>query len=317
MENMEMTCPVCDSDAHRVIFADVQDPLTHDSFRILECSKCAVAYTAPRPANMERYYPIRYRAFGPVVRGVLGTLYKHRVSRWAGALPTTGSVLEIGCGAGMMLSAFQRLGWRVLGIERDERLAAEARDRQGVEVTALPLGELPDDLRFDIIVMFNVFEHIAEPMPILRECVRRLQPGGRLLLNMPNFGSWQARFAGRYWFHLDPPRHLIHYSRETLIRTLQRAGLQVIQTDYVSFEHDPYGWVESTINRITGRSNTITRFLMGIDPLSPQLVFSCLLAAALSFPAVLLAITSWIAQAGALIEVTAVAPGTDGVPARD
>jgi SAM-dependent methyltransferase len=265
---------------------------------------------------MDRYYPKRYRAFGPFVIRVLGGLYNLRVSRWARALPGRGSVLEIGCGAGLMLAAFQRLGWRVLGIERDERLAREARAKQGVEVTVLAIGELPAELRFDLIVMFNVFEHIKEPMPILRECVKRLLPGGRVLMNMPNFGSWQARFAGRHWFHLDPPRHLIHYNQQTLVSTLDRAKLKIINTDYVSFEHDPYGWVESTINRITGRPNTVTRFLIGIDSFGPLVFFSCLMAAVLSVPALLLAVTSWIAQQGALMEVTAIAADAEAIPSE-
>jgi len=164
--------------------------------------------------------------------------------------------------------------------------------------------------------MFNVFEHIGDPMPILRECAKRLLPGGRLLLNMPNFGSWQARFAGRHWFHLDPPRHLIHYNRQTLLKTLQRAGLKVVKTEYISLEHDPYGWVESTINRLTGRPNTITRFLMGIDPFGPSVLFSCLLGGVLSVPALVVSAASWVAHAGALIEVTAVLAG-DVVTSQD
>src|SRR5262249_15294401 len=225
---------------------------------------CQVVYTSPRPASLDRYYPQKYRAFGPLVTRVLAMFYRRRVSRWSRLMRIRGSVLEIGCGPGLMLAAFQWQGWRVLGIERDERLAAIARSH-GVEVTTTPIEELSEDAQFHVIVMFNVLEHIDAPMPLLRECARRLQPGGRVIVSLPNFASWQAQIAGPYWFHLDPPRHLTHYTPETLRATLERAGLKLLSIDHVSVEHDPYGWVESTINRLTGRANTVTRFLMGID----------------------------------------------------
>lgn len=255
---------------------------------------------------MDRYYPRRYRAYGPLVTLVLGAFYRMRVSRWAAWKPKGGSVLEIGCGSGLMLAAFSQRGWKAVGIERNEEVVARVRPGLGVEITTLPVEELPAEARFDLILMFHVLEHIGDPVQLLLECAKRLAPGGRVVVNVPNFGSWQARFAGTNWLHLDIPRHLVHYTPKTLAATFERAGLKVSRIGFVSIEHDPYGWVESASNRITGRSNTLTRFLMGIDRFGPGVALSGLLGAVLALPALLLACASWLCGCGALMEATAV-----------
>ena len=300
------TCPVCGTLDFTSIYNDARDPITLDSFRVVECSSCGAVYTIPRPASLDRYYPRHYRAYGPLVTRILSAFYGLRVSRWARIKPEGASVLEVGCGPGLMLAAFRRRGWRVFGIERNEAAAETARQTLGPDTIATSLEGLPADARFDLIVLFQVLEHIGEPVALLRECARRLAPGGLLIANVPNFSSWQSRFAGSNWMHLDVPRHLVHYTPESMTYTLKCAGLTLSALGFKSFEHDPYGWVESTISRVTGRTNTLTRFLMGLDGFSPQVLFSWILGIALFPPALLLAALSWVAGSGALMEVIAV-----------
>ena len=299
------TCPVCAQSLFRVIYDTARDPITLDSFKVVECSACGVAYTIPRPYSMDKYYPDRYRAYGSLVTRILTALYGIRVSRWARLKPEGGSALEVGCGPGLMLAALHRRGWQVLGIERNEAVAESARRTLGIEIVATPVDALPADARFDLIIMFQVLEHIGEPVALLRDCAKRLAPGGHLVMNVPNFASWQSRFSGPSWLHLDLPRHLVHFTPHTLAATLERAGLEPTDMSFTSLEHDPYGWVESTINRLTGRANTLTRYLMGLDPFSPAVLLSFVLGAILVPLALLLSVTSWLSGGGALIEATA------------
>jgi len=307
------SCPVCGGRESRPVCLEAWDPITRDAFRVLECAACGIAFTAPRPASLDPYYPQRYRAYGPLVTRLLQMFYGFRISRWARLKPQGGSVLEVGCGPGLMLAAFRRRGWKVLGIERNEAVAESARRALGLEIVTTPVAELPPGVAFDLIILFQVLEHIAEPVPLLRECARRLAPGGRVVMNVPNFASWQSRFAGPQWFHLDVPRHLTHFTPATLQNTLTRAGLELVEMRFASPEHDPYGWVESVNNRLTGRANTLTRFLMGFDPFGPTVLFSFLLGAVLALPAALLAGASWMAGRGALMEASA-RRGTPSAP---
>jgi len=206
-----------------------------------------------------------------------------------------------------MLAAFRRRGWRVLGLERTQQMAEIGRRAHGLEIAAVPLEKLSKSASFDLIVLFNVLEHIDDPLSLLKECASRLAQNGLLIIVVPNFSSWQARIAGPKWFHLDVPRHLIHFTPETLRATLGRAGLKITSLGFASPEHDPYGWVESTISIITGRNNTLTRFLMGLDRFSPRTLLAFVLGALLLPAAVILAFTSWMAGRGALMEARAVA----------
>jgi len=298
-------CPVCGKTASRTVYSEARDPITLDAFRVVECSSCGIVFTTPRPPSMDPYYPRQYRAYGPLVRHALQMLYQLRISRWARIRPEGGSVLEVGCGPGMMLAAFRKRGWKVLGIERNEAVAESTRRALGLEILTTPVEQLPADSRFDLIILFQVLEHIAEPVPLLRECARRLAPGGQLVIDVPNFASWQSRFAGAKWLHLDVPRHLVHFTPRTLQETLERSGLKLTALSFASPEHDPYGWIESTISRLTGRTNTLTRFLMGLDPLGPAVMLSFVLGAVLALPAAMLAGASWLAGSGALMEVIA------------
>ena len=300
------TCPVCGGRTNRVIYPAAHDPITLDSFRVVECCGCGLAYTTPRPLVLDRYYPSRYRAYGSLVTRVLGTLYEMRVSRWTRSKPEGETVLEVGCGPGLMLAAFKRHHWRVFGIERSEEVAARARSIPGVEIVTTSIENLPADARFDLIILFQVLEHIGEPVALLSECAKRLEPGGKVIVNVPNFASWQSRFAGPKWLHLDVPRHLNHFTPESLAQTLERAGLKLDELRFASLEHDPYGWVESAISRISGRTNRVTRFLMGLDPFGPAVFFSFVLGAMLMPLALLLAGVSWLAGKGALMEAVAV-----------
>jgi SAM-dependent methyltransferase len=206
-----------------------------------------------------------------------------------------------------MLAAFRRRGWQVFGTERNEAASEIARQNLGTGTIVTSIQDLPTNARFDLIVMFQVLEHISEPVSLLQESAKRLAPGGFLIANVPNFLSWQSRFAGTKWLHLDVPRHLVHYTPKSMADTLGRAGLTLSCMSFASLEHDPYGWAESTISRLTGHPNTLTRFLMGLDGFSIQVFFSWLIAAGLLPLALLVAVVSWLAGSGALMEAIAVA----------
>jgi len=129
-----------------------------------------------------------------------------------------------------------------------------------------------------------------------------------MIVAVPNFSSWQARLFGPSWFHLDVPRHRHHFSPTSLAAAFEKVGLRVVRTRFVSPEHDPYGWVQSALNRLGFRQNQLTRLLMGMDPDGiglrslPMLVIGGLLI----IPSLLLSLCSWLLGGGAIMEMWAV-----------
>jgi 2-polyprenyl-3-methyl-5-hydroxy-6-metoxy-1,4-benzoquinol methylase len=138
-----------------------------------------------------------------------------------------GSLLDIGCGNGRFLAVMRTLGWRVHGIEPDERSAELARRSSGAPIHA----ELDDDLyppsQFDVITMNHVLEHVADPVPLLRRCFRLCRHGGLIGIVVPNWRALGHRLFGRHWYALDAPRHAIMYERRTLEGILETAGFRV------------------------------------------------------------------------------------------
>ncbi len=300
-------CPICGSANNENLYPDgAVDPITGNRFHIRSCKSCHLAFTSPQPTNMEIYYPSKYRGYGPLVSSILQFFYRSRVAQWNRMFKTPGKALEIGCGPGFMLNVLKRKGWNVKGLERTEAVAAYARDRLGLDVTPDDVSDLPEISDFDLIILFNVLEHLKNPLSVLEESAKRLAPGGKLVISVPNFQSLQARLAGPVWLHLDPPRHLFHFTPESLELLLSKVGLRTQSVSYVSFEHDPYGLIESAINKITGTHNTLTLFLMGLRSFDAQVLISLILAGILAVPAFILATFGWLSSDGALFQAVAV-----------
>jgi len=300
------SCAVCGAADLRRRYDRTEDYITGDRFEIWHCPQCDAARTLPVPADLGKYYPTLYRRYRPLVQAVLAALYRRRAAHWARLFAAPGSVFEMGCGNGLMLDTLRRWGWQVLGSERTEAAAQIARDQFGLTVLAGGIEALAPDARFDLIVLNQVLEHLEDPSAIVAALAPRLKPGGRLVVNVPNFASWQARFGGPRWFHLDAPRHLHHFSLAALTALAERQGLAIDRASYVSPEHDPYGWVQSALNRLGGRPNRLTRLLMQLDGPDATNLLHLALGGLIGAVAVPLSVASWVAGQGALIEVVCV-----------
>ncbi|HVO35566.1 MAG TPA: class I SAM-dependent methyltransferase [Gemmatimonadales bacterium] len=139
-----------------------------------------------------------------------------------------GELLDVGCGGGAFLDRMRALGWRVLGVDSEPRAVEFARTHRGLDVVAGTLEEQRfSDGRFDAVTASHVVEHVHNPRSFLRECARVTRPGGRVVLVTPNIESLGRRRLGGSWIGLDPPRHLHLFSRATLSRLAEQAGLEV------------------------------------------------------------------------------------------
>ncbi len=298
-------CAICGSADLSILYECALDYITFDEFRVYECGACGVAFTHPTPQNIGRYYPSRYRAYSPVVLGTLKALYRRKARKWAAAFANPGRVLEVGCGPGLMLDALRQRGWDALGLERSEDAAAFGRREFGLDIRSCGVEELAAEPVFDLIILFQVLEHMVDPAAIVSECVRRLKPGGRMVISVPNIESWQARAGGTRWMHLDIPRHLFHFSARSLTAVLCRNGFKNITVGFTSFEHDPIGWVQTLINRVVSPPNTLLRYLMKLDAPPEKAAISLILSAVLVLPSVGMSLVSWTVGRGAILLVEA------------
>jgi 2-polyprenyl-3-methyl-5-hydroxy-6-metoxy-1,4-benzoquinol methylase len=138
-----------------------------------------------------------------------------------------GQLLDIGCGQGTFLAEMRQAGWEVKGIEPDSTAAAVAR-ANGVLVVNEPLEEAQlEPHSFDAITMNHVIEHFHDPIEALRISHRLLKRGGVLWIVTPNLASRGHALFGRDWIGLDPPRHLVLFTRSSLTRALAATGFEL------------------------------------------------------------------------------------------
>jgi len=299
-------CGACGSRTLEVWLEHAFDYITGAEFSVRRCVQCGLGHTEPEPASMDRFYPARYRQYGGLTLKALRALYGRRVSGWLRHLPRTGRACEVGCGEGWMLRALRDRGWRVVGSERSVAGARAAVAANGIPMFVGDLRAL-GPARFDLVILFQVLEHLSDPFSALRDGAYLLAPSGVLVVAVPNAASWQARIFGRFWFHLDVPRHLQHFSPDALSRALQNVGLTVVRTRVVSPEHDPYGVLQSWLNWLGFRQNLLTRLLMGMAVDVPLATVTLMMATAavLFIPSIMISLAGWLLGSGAILEMWA------------
>jgi len=106
-----------------------------------------------------------------------------------------------------------------------------------------------------------VLEHLEDPEAVLVQVRRLLKPTGKFLLSVPNFSSWEARLAKDKWFHLDVPRHIIHFTEEQLMKHIKKAGLTRQKVSYFVPEYDFYSFIQSVQNSLGLQMNLLYRCL--------------------------------------------------------
>jgi SAM-dependent methyltransferase len=238
----ETACLLCGRDDATVL-GEAADPLPADGsglrFAIVRCRHCGLAYTNPRPTpdTIARFYPADYlphaprdgrrvrapsrfwsRVFGrpcPERRGLLARI-------------GTGRLLDFGCGGGSYLERMSDRGWRVTGLDTSPRVVQTLRHDRGFDAR---LGTLPHpDLApgsFDVVTMWQSLEHVHRPLAVLRAAYELLAPSGKIVVAVPNFDGLAANWFGEHWFGLDLPRHLTHFTPNTLSVMLRVAGFRL------------------------------------------------------------------------------------------
>ena len=241
---VSVTCPVCGGALHPPSL-QAPDRLhgTPGRFAVARCTVCATGVTQPPagPAELAAFYPESYGPYGArphvAVRAISAV-----IQRWQGrrarstppldlvaALPA-GRGVDVGCGRGDLAAMLVGRGWRMTGVEPSAAACAIARERgidcrEGVLATvAIEAGA------YDAAIFNQSLEHTGEPLDDLRRIHAALRPGGLVAISVPNFGCWQARRFGGRWFHLDLPRHRVHFTAASLERALREAGFADIAT---------------------------------------------------------------------------------------
>lgn len=231
-----------------------------DAYSLTLCSACrSGALEPPPPAEvLSRHYDASYYGggdskFAAPLQAIVNLSTRMRARSIRNSLPGAPAplVLDVGCGRGSLLAELAGLGARGIGLERTA--PASFRGHADFE---LRVGELADQrfpaASFDAVMLWHSLEHLDDPQAILLEICRITKPGGLLLIAVPNNASWQARFFGSNWFHLDVPRHLYFFGHAGLLRLLRHQGYQVRACGTFDPIQNLFGFIQSCLNALPG-----------------------------------------------------------------
>ncbi len=228
--------------------------LAPQQFELRRCTGCGSAVTVgPPPADLHETgaygggRPRLHRLAG----GLLSAFDRQRLRLVRALQPAPGRLLDAGAGRGRFVAAAAAAGYEAQGIEPSLRGVEAAQalgasvERTTIEQARVPAGSL------DVVTLWHVLEHLQDPGRAVDRIANWLRAGGGLLVGVPNLQSLQARIGGPRWYHLDVPRHRVHFTPAGLHALLRDHGFDVIATEHRLLEHNPFGMWQSAVTRLT------------------------------------------------------------------
>lgn len=187
--------------------------------RVIECYEC-------HETGLRFFHPAAVAGGGKLYSNLQKLSWYYMPHKWEHAialkvLAGPRRVLEVGCGRGEFLERVEKVAGAVaVGLEINEAAAVEARE-QGRVVDSRSLEDFAvlNEGGFDAVCLFQVLEHIADPVPFLLACLRCLKPGGKLVIAVPNMDSF-IRHVDNYLLN-NPPHHMTQWCLRAF-RSLER-----------------------------------------------------------------------------------------------
>ncbi len=278
--------------------SDLEYFTTPERFTFLRCATCASLSISPVPAGrLGQIYPEDYYSYdtgdAQSITQRVKAFFDRRFFRAATAAVrgTELAALDVGGGAGQQLDTLRAADSRVahtavVDLDRGAQRLAEA---AGHEFHCMPVQEYRSERRYDVILMLNLIEHVAEPEVVLRAVRELLSDSGVIVIKTPNVDSLDARwFRHGNWGGYHCPRHWVLFTRDSFEQCAARAGLAVAR---FSYEQGAPFWATSVLFALHRRglirlSREVPVFRHPLFPLA------MLLAAAVDIPRSLLCRTS-------------------------
>jgi SAM-dependent methyltransferase len=204
----------------------------------------------PQPTweELQPYYAIDYAPYRPLSASDLQKSVEkiRQTGRYESfGLLSSDRVLEIGPGGGSFLAVAQRVCRQAMGVEPSKEAVTVLR-KQGCDVFHGQLEDFAKSYqgeRFSLVFLSHVLEHMPQPRQALRAIRQLISPESRIVIWVPNAGSWSFRHVKGDWMGTDLPRHLLHWNKKAIQVLADQTGMAVMEMGFTS----PVGVVEQSI----------------------------------------------------------------------
>jgi glycosyltransferase involved in cell wall biosynthesis len=261
-------------------------PIAIDACATYYCDYCQNAFTYPVPKDMGKYYPSSYfqtAGFLGAIKYFAFKVFQQRRIREIQSLISNGRILDVGSGSGDFSRSLQHSRYDVTNIDPYAHVNKTVDNIISGVLARNPSQQQPiyaKKQKYSAITFWESLEHTENPREQLHKAYSLLLPKGYLIVEYPRFSSVESKLFGRFWYHRDIPRHLVHFSDEGLKMLLESEHFTVIKQKSIgAWEYSVWGFFMSMVNifyplptdRIkTGRGLTVVLFL------SPLLLVSAL-----------------------------------------
>ncbi len=272
-------CPACGGPVRR--WGSVPSSelvIASERFALVRCLTCGTAVTVgeltPGLYEAGAYAPQTPRLHR-LARPLLQLFDRQRLSLVRSLVAPPARLLDAGAGRGRFVAAARAAGYAASGIEPSAR-GSEAAAMLGLPVIRATIDDAvigPSSL--DIVTLWHVLEHLDDPGSALSRISTWLREDGGLPVGVPNLHSAQARIGGERWYHLDLPRHCVHFTPLGLHELLRARGFDVLDVRHTLLEHNPFGMWQSILSRLTSNPSYVYNLLKHNAPWrSPDLVIA-------------------------------------------
>jgi 2-polyprenyl-3-methyl-5-hydroxy-6-metoxy-1,4-benzoquinol methylase len=253
-------CPTCGS-------SDSRHELDKDHMRLVRCAACDLVYVSP--TFDEGHYQEVYASqdYQDIVRDLGVKSHEYRVERFGreriGLMAPhldapAPRYLDVGCSTGFVVEAARAAGWNATGIDLNPSAIAFGAAR-GLDLRALALEDAGfESGSFDAISLFDVLEHLLDPVRTVRACASLLRPGGILFLYVPNYDSASRLLMGKDAHFIWPTHHLNYYTPTTIRDLMARERLETVYlategldiVDYLWYRREVQGQEDRNVEEI-------------------------------------------------------------------
>lgn len=233
-------CPVCNSPLIQAQLTAKDYTVSQKDFAIWHCNACSARFTQDVPAQdaIGAYYASEnYISHSDTKKGIINNLYhlvrkRTLISKRRLVLNETrmtkGQILDIGCGTGAFLDTMKEADWAITGLEPDNVARTKAAELYNIHPQESgKLFELNAG-SFNAITMWHVLEHVHELHAYIKQIETLLAPNGKLFIAVPNYTSKDADIYAAHWAAYDVPRHLYHFSPQSMEKLLLTYNLKLV-----------------------------------------------------------------------------------------
>lgn len=237
-------CPSCGhiSFKNKIICED--HAATHESFALVECQECSLVFTNPRPSqeNIDKYYSHEnYISHTNKANNLTNLLYKivrnytlNQKLQLIKKQTNKKRLLDFGCGTGIFCHKMYANKFEVVGYEPSKNVDHKALSQSIAVYKDLSL--LKKERPFDTITAWHTIEHVHDLTETIKLLHKLLRKNGILIMAVPNHKSHDAKHYKEYWAAYDVPRHLYHFSRNSVHKLMTKKKFTLIDTLPMKFD---------------------------------------------------------------------------------